>query len=82
MERKMGDPKTGAAVAVKPSDALPGHPDTVVSEIIKQINSSVSLKKEEGDRLAEQIRSVLLDRMGTFDDMRMGRILGHAIATI
>jgi hypothetical protein len=81
MEGKMGEPKTGVAAA-KPSDALPGHPDAVVSEIIKQINTSVSLKKEEGDRLAEQIRAVLLDRMGTFDDMRMGRILGHAIATI
>jgi hypothetical protein len=81
MEGKMGDPKIGTTTA-KPSDALPGHPDTVVSEIIKKINTSVTLKKEEGDHLAEQIRSVLLDRMGTFDDMRMGRILGHAIATI
>jgi hypothetical protein len=75
----MGDKPADPKVA---TDAVPGHPDTVVAEIIKNIGGTVNFKKEDSDKLAASIRSVLTERMGTFDDMRMGRILGHAIATI
>ncbi len=71
-----------AGSGTKPPEALPPHPELVASEIVEKIKSVVSLKAGEGEHLAGQIQAVLVERMGSFDDMRMGRILGHAIATI
>jgi len=79
-----GTGNVGGATKVSqpPTEALAGDPMVVASEIISQIQKVVNFKPEDSRRLTEQIRSVLLDQMGHFDDMRMGRIMGYAIATI
>ncbi len=61
---------------------LSGDIHTVAAEIVKKMSALADFPRANSNELADLISKTLIERAGVFDDIRMGRIMGSAIATI
>ena len=61
---------------------IPGDIHSIAAEIVKQMSTVEGISRENSGRVEGLITQVLTERIGVFDDVRMGRILGSAIAMI
>lgn len=62
--------------------AIPGDIHSMAAEIVKQMSSAAGFAAKDATRLQDIVTKTLLERIAVVDDVRMGRIMGSAIAMI
>lgn len=61
---------------------IPADPDFVAKELVGQAQKFVKMSPQEAERLTTLIRDSIGERLGLIDDLRIGRVLGAALATL
>lgn len=61
---------------------LPPDPSIVAEDIIRSTKEILKMSPAEEEKVKTLIRGAVAERMGLMDDVRIGRVLGSALATL
>lgn len=86
----MNEERMGKATNVEKQDpkqlgelkGLPADPSIVAEDIIRSTKEILKMSPAEEEKVKALIRDAVGERMGLMDDVRIGRVLGSALATL